>query len=215
MGDAGGSDTQYTFPYATKNLLWDANHFFNAQNKYSYTGKGRKLGDPMLQCDMCEQWFHLKEVSVVSMDDFVAFQRNYRFSCKVCTQGPEQFELQSNTWTSIILAAIYNLLLTDDGRRSRRAWLKVSDIIPWLQEHWGSLASGRDMEQLTENSAVQKCILYPQSAAAQQQQHSSSSSSSSSKHTLHHSHHSPPLPPSSTRRTRHSSPSAKTSRRCS
>ena len=90
MGDAGGSDTQYTFPYATKNLLWDANHFFNAQNKYSYTGKGRKLGDPMLQCDMCEQWFHLKEVSVASMDDFVAFQRNYRFSCKVCTQGPEQ-----------------------------------------------------------------------------------------------------------------------------
>ena len=165
MGDAGGSDTQYTFPYATKNLLWDANHFFNAQNKYSYTGKGRKLGDPMLQCDMCEQWFHLKEVSVVSMDDFVAFQRNYRFSCKVCTQGPEQFELQSNTWTSIILTAIYNLLLTDDkASLSAGTWLKVSDIIAWLQEHWGSLASGRDMEQLTENSAVQKCILYPQNA---------------------------------------------------
>ena len=144
MGDAGGSDTQYTFPYATKNLLWDANHFFNAQNKYSYTGKGRKLGDPMLQCDMCEQWFHLKEVSVVSMDDFVAFQRNYRFSCKVCTQGPEQFELQSNTWTSIILTAIYNLLLTDDkASLSAGTWLKVSDIIAWLQEHWGSLASGR------------------------------------------------------------------------
>ena len=118
----------YTLPYSLKTLSWDAQHIFNVQNKYSYTGKGRKLGDPCLQCDLCEQWFHLRDVSCVPADaGFVAFQRNYRFSCRVCTQGPEQFELQENTWTSVVLTAIYNLLLTDDnsalraGQRRRTA----------------------------------------------------------------------------------------------
>ena len=103
-------------PYSLKNLQWDANHFFNTQNKYSYTGKGRKLGDAALQCDLCEQWFLLKDVACVPKDaGFVPFQRNYRFSCRICTQGSEQFELQTNTWTSIVLTAVYNLLLTDDN----------------------------------------------------------------------------------------------------
>ena len=194
---------EFTLPYSLKSLAWDANHFFNAQNKYGYTGKGRKLGDAALQCDLCEQWcarahakhaiiraratcaesrarkcpqdprypcasrrrFHVKDVACVQADDFVPFQRNYRFSCRVCTQGPEQFELQTNTWTSIVLTAIYNLLLSDDGQSlSAGHWLKVHDIVAWLQEHWGSLSAGRDLEQLTENSAVQKCILYPQNS---------------------------------------------------
>lgn len=154
-------------PYSLKNLQWDANHFFNAQNKYSYTGKGRKLGDPALQCDLCEQWFLCKDVACVPKDaGFVAFQRNYRFSCRICTQGPEQFELQTNTWTSIVLTAVYNLLLTDDGAGLRPGvYLKVKDIVAWLRDNWGSLAAGRDLGQLVENSAVQKCILYPQNSA--------------------------------------------------
>ena len=147
-------------PYALKNLAWDQNHYFNVQNKYSYTGKGRKLGDAMLQCDMCEQWFHLRDVACAPKDgSFVPFQRNYRFSCRVCTQGPEQFELQTNTWTSIILTAIYNLLLTEDGQSLRAGvYLKVKDVIAWLQEHWGSLAAGRDLSQLLENAAVARCL---------------------------------------------------------
>ena len=158
----------YTLPYSLKTLSWDAQHIFNVQNKYSYTGKGRKLGDPCLQCDLCEQWFHLRDVSCVPADaGFVAFQRNYRFSCRVCTQGPEQFELQENTWTSVVLTAIYNLLLTDDNSALRAGdWLKVRDVVQWLQEHGGSLTTGRDLSQLRENSAVQKCIQYPQTSGA-------------------------------------------------
>lgn len=141
-------------------------HHFNANNKYSYSGKGRKLGDPVLQCDVCEQWFHLKEVACVPKEAaFVPFQRNYRFSCRVCTGAAEQFELQTNTWTSIVLTALYNLLLTDDGTSlAAGVWIKVADIVTWIQEHWGSLTSGRNLAQLLENAAVPKCLMYAQNA---------------------------------------------------
>ena len=155
-----------TLPYSLKTLQWDAMHHFNVNNKYSYSGKGRKLADPMLQCDMCEQWFHLNEVSCVKKDvAFVPFQRNYRFSCRICTAGAEQFELQTNTWTSIVLTAIYNLLLSADGSTLNAGeWIKVQDVVAWVQEHWGGLTSGRNLAQLLENAAVQKCLLYAQNS---------------------------------------------------
>ena len=110
------SSSGESLPYSLKTLQWDPLHHFNAQNKYSYSGKGRKLCDPMLQCDMCEQWFHLDETACVPKDaKFVPFQRNYRFSCRLCAGGTEQFELQMNTWTSVVLTALYNLLLSPDG----------------------------------------------------------------------------------------------------
>ena len=160
------SSAPETLPYSLKTLQWDAMHHFNSNNKYSYSGKGRKLSDPMLQCDMCEQWFHLKEVSCVSKDvAFVPFQRNYRFSCRICTAGPEQFELQTNTWTSIVLTAIYNLLLSSDGTTLNAGeWVKVQDVVTWVQEHWGGLTAGRNLAQLIENAAVPKCLLYAQNS---------------------------------------------------
>jgi hypothetical protein len=51
-----------TLPYSLKHLTWDAAHQFNSQNRYGYSGKGRKLSEAMLQCEVCDQWFHLKEV---------------------------------------------------------------------------------------------------------------------------------------------------------
>ena len=160
------AEEKETLPYNLKTLSWDAMHHFNANNKYSYSGKGRKLGDPVLQCDVCEQWFLLKEVACVPKEaNFVPFQRNYRFSCRVCTNGPEQFELQTNTWTSIVLTAMYNLLLADDGSSLRAGeYIKVADIVTWIQEHWGSLTSGRNLSQLLENAAVPKCLAYAQNA---------------------------------------------------
>ena len=152
--------------YSLKNLTWDPIHCFNQQNKYSYNGKGRKLGDAMLQCDMCEQWFHLKDVKCVPNSDFVPFQRNYRFSCSVCVQGPEQFELQTNTWTSIVLTACYNLLLNKDQTAlMTNHWLKVSSIIEWMQKNWGSLATGRSLSQLVEGNTVENCLAFPQNAS--------------------------------------------------
>ena len=155
-----------TLPYNWKKLTWDAQHHFNAQNKYSYSGKGRKLADPVLQCDLCENWFHVHEVGCVSKEDnFVAFQRNYRFSCRICTGGAEQFELQTNAWTSIVLTAIYNLLLAENGQTLEPGkWVKVRDIVAWIQEHWGSLALGRNVDQLLQNNAVSKCLLYTQNS---------------------------------------------------
>ena len=157
-------------PYSLKLLSWDQFHHFNSQNKYSYSGCGRKLSDPALQCEMCEQWFLLKEVKCVGKEDnFVPFQRNYRFSCRVCAaaSGGEQYECYTNTWTSIVLTAMYNLILSDDGTSLKAGtWLQVKDIIDWVKDHWGSLTAGRNMAQMLENSAINKCLLYTQSAPA-------------------------------------------------
>ena len=152
-------------PYALKQLNWDQMHHFNSQDTYGYKGEPRLLSDAMLQCDMCEQWFFLSEVGCVPKDakPFVPFQRNYRFSCRICTGGTEQFELQQNTWTSIALTAIYNLLLSDDGTSLKAGvWLKVKNVVSWVQSHWGGLTSGRHQSQLLENSAISKCLLYTQ-----------------------------------------------------
>ena len=99
-------------PYKLTALNWDEAHHFNSQNRYGYTGRKRKLCDPALQCDTCEQWFLVDEVGCVGADaGFVAFQRNYRFTCRVCGAGQEHFEVLTNTWSSIALTAMYNLLL--------------------------------------------------------------------------------------------------------
>lgn len=150
-----------TLPYSLKTLTWDTAHQFNSQNKYGYTGKPRKLCDPMLQCEVCDQWFHLKEVSCVSESDgFVAFQRNYRFQCRICAGGEERWELLTNTWTSIVLTAMYNLFLSEDGTTLDAAlkWVKIKAISEWVEAHWGSLTAGRDLQQLRENNAVSKCL---------------------------------------------------------
>ena len=150
-------------PYSIKSLTWDNNHHFNSQNKYGYLGTKRKLSDPMLQCEMCEQWFFLTEVGCVPKETkFVPFQRNYRFSCRVCTAGPEHFELQTNTWTSIVLTALYNLQLSEDGT-SLKAGVSsnVNDVVSWVQEHWGGLTCGRNLSQMLDNSAIPKCLQYP------------------------------------------------------
>ena len=129
------SSAAESFPYNLKTLQWDALHHFNSQNKYGYLGKGRKLGDPVLQCDLCEQWFLLKDVACVPKDaGFVPFQRNYRFTCRVCGVGQEHFEVLTNTWSSIAMTAMYNLLLTDDGTSlvKKEKSLKVADVVAIL-----------------------------------------------------------------------------------
>jgi len=162
---AASASGKEELPYALKQLNWDSLHHFNSQNTYGYKGEERLLSDAMLQCDMCEQWFFNSEVACVPKEaaPFVPFQRNYRFSCRICTGGAEQFELQTNTWTSIVLTAIYNLLLSDDGSSLKAGeWLKVKDVVAWVQSHWGGLAAGRNQAQMLENSAVSKCLLYTQ-----------------------------------------------------
>ena len=165
MASMSSSSHKEELPYALKQLNWDQMHHFNSQDTYGYKGEPRLLSDAMLQCDMCEQWFFLSEVGCVPKDakPFVPFQRNYRFSCRICTGGTEQFELQQNTWTSIALTAIYNLLLSDDGTSLKAGvWLKVKNVVSWVQSHWGGLTSGRHQSQLLENSAISKCLLYTQ-----------------------------------------------------
>ena len=81
---------------------------------------------------------------------FVPFQRNYRFTCRVCGAGTEHFEVLTNTWSSVIMTATYNLLLTDDGTSlvKKERWLKVADITEFIRNNWGSLTMGRGRDQV-------------------------------------------------------------------
>lgn len=50
-------------PYRLEALVWDSQHHFNQQNRYGYAGKTwKKYSEPMLMCEMCDQWFAAKEV---------------------------------------------------------------------------------------------------------------------------------------------------------
>ena len=93
----------------------------------------------------------LQVTCIIVEDKFVPFQRNYRFQCRICAGGEERFELLTNTWTSIVLTAMYNLFLSDDGNSlgDGSRWTKLTDISAWIESHWGSLTSGRDLQQVT------------------------------------------------------------------
>lgn len=158
-------------PYNLDKLTWDSAHHFNAQNKYSYTGKGRRLGDPMLQCESCLQWFFSKDVGCLPKEGrFVAFQRNYRFSCRICASGTEQFSLLTNSWSAVVVTALHNLQLPLELKNSEvmevtsrspviRKWVSIDEIIEWIRNHWGSLCHGRSITQL-EGNAVRKCLAH-------------------------------------------------------
>lgn len=88
---------------------------------------------------------------------FVPFQRNYRFTCRVCGGGEEQWELLPNPWSSVVMTAMLNLLLDGKGDHlTPSKWLKAADVTEWIAAHWGSLTTGRSLQQLRENSAVTK-----------------------------------------------------------
>lgn len=158
--------------YNLDKLTWDTAHHFNSQNRYSYTGKGRKLGDAMLQCETCMQWFHAKDVSCLTeRDRFVAFQRNYRFCCRICSGGSEQFSLLTNTWSCIVLTALHNLQLPLDMKNGEvvevatkladvRRWVPLDEVVQWIRDHWGSLCHGRSQAQLDEGNAARKCLAH-------------------------------------------------------
>ena len=67
-----------------------------------------------------------------------------------------------NTWSSIALSALYNLLLVDGNASlgEPKRWISIDAIETWIKEHWGSLTHGRNMAQLSVNKAVPKCLYH-------------------------------------------------------
>ncbi|KAL3927395.1 MAG: hypothetical protein SGPRY_002840 [Prymnesium sp.] len=115
----------------------------------------------MLQATLICPWSPREKVSCVQESDkFVAFQRNYRFQCRVCVGGEEKFELLPNSWTSIVLTAVYNLLLSDNGTTlgDCTKWLKIKEIAQWIEQHSGSLTTGRDVQRIGEVDTVLKSL---------------------------------------------------------
>ena len=55
------------------------------------------------------------------------------------------------------MTAMLNLLLDGKGDHlTPSKWLKAADVTEWIAAHWGSLTTGRSLQQLRENSAVTK-----------------------------------------------------------
>mmetsp|Transcript_24890 Transcript_24890/g.82764 ORF Transcript_24890/g.82764 Transcript_24890/m.82764 type:complete len:540 (+) Transcript_24890:46-1665(+) len=187
-----GSSSDAKLPYSLDKLSWDSAHHFNTQNKYGYAGKGRKLGDAMLQCETCLQWFHAREVSCLTdADVFVPFQRNYRFACRICAGGREQFEPLTNPWSWVVVTAVQNLQLPLEAKNAEvvectsklpetRKWVPVAEIVQWIRNHWGSLCHGRAQAQLDDAGAVQKAIAHSEGVL-----HASSDKSEVSLKSLH------------------------------
>ena len=162
---SAADDPPPKLPYRLEALIWDPQHNFNQQKRYGYEGKNtwKKFTDPHLLCEMCDQWFPAHETTCIPQDaTIVPFQRNYRFTCRVCGVGQEHFEVLTNTWSSIAMTAMYNLLLTEDGTSlvKKEKSLKVADVVAWVRAHWGSLTMGRDLQQLENNQSVQKCLYH-------------------------------------------------------
>ena len=62
------ADPPPRLPYRLEALIWDAQHHFNQQNRYGYNGKSwKRFTDPMLLCEMCDQWFPVAEVPLSSV----------------------------------------------------------------------------------------------------------------------------------------------------
>lgn len=71
-----------------------------------------------------------------------------------------QFETVTNTWSSVVLTAMYNMLLSDDGKTfaKREKWLKVAEVTEWVVARWGSLTQGRDKQSMESNASIAKCL---------------------------------------------------------
>ena len=158
-------------PYRLDGLQWDSAHHFNSDNKYSYSGKQRKLGDPMLQCEMCMQFFHRDETQLSQAHNFVPFQTNYRFVCKICSQNEEKIEFLDNSWSAIVATALHNLQLPlaatnkemcDSSARITpvRSAVPLTEVARWIRNNWGSLCLGRHEPQLEDVATISRSVVH-------------------------------------------------------
>jgi hypothetical protein len=103
-----------------------------------------------VQCDSCENWFHVGCTDEVpGPTGYLPFQLNYSFTCRRCNFAPcdkhsmarcracaprESFRLTKSSWLQTVLSAQSHL-----AWRTQRDAFKVAEICQFIDDHWSLL----------------------------------------------------------------------------
>jgi len=145
-----------TFPYNLNSLTWDPSHRENKEKCYCYCGKDKSngLGQIMLQCSECKQWFHTECLKEKPAALPVPGDRFYNFQCAVCNKKPtDTFTFIGKSWTDVVRIAIYNLYLIEQEKKSNKIFFHLKDdICSFMDRNWDRLCFSKTRTKTWENT---------------------------------------------------------------
>ncbi|CAN7993634.1 unnamed protein product [Ixodes hexagonus] len=128
------------FPYNMKSLQWDSQHRVNTRNCYCYCGGPGVWNKKMLQCRLCQQWFH--EACIQGLETPLLYGDSfYYFSCSVCNNGPEVVKRMPLCWMDITHLTLYNLAM----EHHKHYYELDEEIMPYLNSIWLALQLPSDI----------------------------------------------------------------------
>lgn len=128
------------FPYSMKSLQWDYQHRINTRNCYCYCGGPGVWNKKMLQCRLCQQWFH--EACIQGLETPLLYGDSfYYFSCSVCNNGPEVVKRMPLCWMDITHLTLYNLVM----EHHKKYYELDEEIMPYLNSIWLALQLPSDI----------------------------------------------------------------------
>ncbi|CAN8020092.1 unnamed protein product, partial [Ixodes persulcatus] len=128
------------FPYNMKSLQWDSQHRVNTRNCYCYCGGPGVWNKKMLQCRLCQQWFH--EACIQGLETPLLYGDSfYYFSCSVCNNGPEVVKRMPLCWMDITHLTLYNLVM----EHHKKYYELDEEIMPYLNSIWLALQLPSDI----------------------------------------------------------------------
>ena len=128
--------------YNTRAMSWNADWTRNAEEKYCYCGTNKQ--EPCVTCAMCKNWFHHSCTKAVPAegDGYLPYQVNCKFTCAVCSESGESFELRPCSWIESVLGATGHLMWT-----TQRDMFKVVEIGDHLEKYWDILCHTRPLRE--------------------------------------------------------------------
>lgn len=120
----GVGAAEMEMPYDASTLHWDEAHLFNSEDVYCYCGRGADRSTAMLACHVCSNLFHQRAYAPLALrlgaqrarcsragctsqpaHSVLLADRAYRFVCRHCNNGTEQFTRHVQVWQPMPCAA--------------------------------------------------------------------------------------------------------------